>query len=192
MRMDQLASLLPTPDDERAWYDVIGKFHDYTAKFWTAYNQLKSTHIDAAKYPELSELQLDLLRRASEVRMTIQNITGSIDGAWTWLKSKFGFNGLADAAYQTGLGALPLIPIAAVVGAVTLITKWLLDFDTFNKKLAEVKRLEAKGYSSAQASEIVEKTYGGSFFNLGNVGTVAVVGVVGLLLFINRDKLRLG
>lgn len=189
MNLGTLRDTLPTPDDA-AWYDVITKFKNYAAKFASNYNELKSVDIDAGKYPELSKLQLDLLRRGLTVKATIQSVMGAVDNAWTWLKGQFGFEGVRElGSLSTGLGVVPLVPIAVVVAAVALIAKWLMDYNSFKTRLTEVKRLEAKGYSSDQAANIVDKIYSDkSLFNLGQAIPVVFIGGLALFAYLNRNK----
>ena len=191
MNLSMLSNALPTPDNDVVWYDVISKFKNYATKFASQYNELKNTGIDPDKYPELADEQLDLLRRGNSIQNSIREITGQVDSTWTWLKSQFGFSGLADVSNLTpGLGFVPLIPLAVVAGSVALIAKWIFDYNEFSTKLSEVKRLEQKGYSSVQASEIVDKLFGdkGIFSDIGKALPYIAVGGIGLLLYMNRNR----
>lgn len=193
MNLSRLASLAPTPDDT-AWYDVIGRFKNYAQEFENRYRNLQSKHIDAAKYPELANDQLDLLRRGTEVKSTIQSITGAVDDAWSWLKNTFGFDGIRQMDTQMGTMGIPIvIPIAVVSGAVALIYKWNLNSDEFEKRYAFMRDMEAKGYSARQIRDMMEGlTTSKPLINFGGSTTLLIIGGLGLLAYINRDKLRLG
>ena len=170
-------SAVPTPSDSIAWYDVIGKFRYYARKFSEAYNSLVNSRVDPKKYPALASERNDLLRRGYDIKATIQSITSKIDAVYNWIKS-------IDLNPFDGLGFLPLIPIAVVVASVALMSKFIFDYATFTRRLSEVKRLETRGYSSGQASTIVDKAAGDqSLFNIGRGLPVAfIIGLIGLAL----------
>ena len=186
MDLGNLSSMLPTPDSEN-WYDVITKFKRYVREFATKYDNLKSINIDAGKYPQLHAEQLDLLRRGTLIKDKIRSVTGAVDQAWNWLQSQFGFKGVNELS---SLG-LPIIPIVVVVGIVSLLIKWIFDYDLALKKYDETQRLEQRGYSPTQAAQIIDKIHGDKgIFNLGKIGPVVFIAGLGLLAYMNRDKLR--
>ena len=189
MNLSQLTDILPTPDDS-AWYDVIIKFKNYTTKFTENYNRLKTINIDPSRYPALADEQLELLKRGTTVKANINKITNTIDDAWTWLKSKFGFDGLNDVATLShGLGFVPLIPIAVVAGSVTLLVKWILDYSEFVKRYDYATELEQKGYSTTQINELMTGiTQEKPLIDFGKAMPVLIIAGLGIFVIMNKDK----
>lgn len=71
--------------------------------------------------PELYKQWASINNYAYKVRDTIQTINNSVDSGVNWVRDLFGLDGMP----QSGVGALPLIPIAYVVGATTALT-WVI------------------------------------------------------------------
>lgn len=181
MTLSRLAAAVPTPDDT-AWYDVIGKFKSAVAKFQAEYATLQSINIDPVKYPDLSKMQLDLLRSGNTIKETIRSITGAVDSAWSWIKSTFGFDGLHQMAQINGLGIAPLIPIAVVVGAVAAMVKWGLEFAAFYMKLEYAKSLAAQGLSPVQINEAMKAQESSKpLFDFSGISKVAMFGIAGFI-----------
>lgn len=112
--------------------------------------------------PALEKERSGLLSFAKKIKENLEAIFGTIDE----------LNGV-------GLGAVPVIvPIAVIAAAAAAITKWTYDYNAFNKKYEEYRRLQASGISPAQAGQIVQRTFAGSgiLANLGQIAPVLLVG----------------
>lgn len=191
MNYDRLLSALPTPSDETAWYDVIGQFKNKAAEFTQWYNTISGIKIDPVLYPELIAEKRELLTRGDSIKEKITYITGKVDEAWNWLTSNFGLSGyeMEEQLEDTGLGLLPIVPIAVVVGAVALIVKWCLDAKRFADKIKLMGNLRRQGYSPDKATEIIKdlenKT---AIFNFGSALPVVLIGGFALLAWIKHRR----
>lgn len=182
-RLHALLGTVPTPENETAWYDVIGKFKAKADEFDKLRADLEKNRVIAAKDPALQTEYNDLMDRSLSIRDKIRSITSSVNGAWQWLKDAVGLDGLNE------LGFLPLIPIAVVAGSVTLMVKWISDAYEFNRKMEEIAKLQSKGVSAQQAANIVGQAGGGfSLFSAGTVSKVLLVGGVGTVLYLIAKK----
>jgi len=181
------ANNIPTPADERAWYDVIGKFRDKAQEFTQAYNKLLSVKGEASATRATAKEYNDLIARGKKIKSNVQSITSKIDGAWAWLKSNFGFDGIEEAnnmARINGLGVLPIIPIAVVGGSIALLGKWVSDAYIFMEKLKESKRLQMeKGLTPEQAAKVVDRLEKkGAFVNVGLKRLIVPLAILGAII----------
>lgn len=163
-----------------AWYNLVGQFKQRAREFMAVWNTLQSKASDVSRFPALQKEYADLNRRAGFIKTSITKITNTVDSIMGWFRSVFGLSGVESLE---GLGILPLLPIAIIAGALTLIGKWISDVYIFNKKLEEQKRLEPL-VGVTQASRIVQRTGPqGMFASFGrNIMPVLLIGGA-LLLF---------
>jgi hypothetical protein len=91
------------------------------AKFATVYRDFTNAEYYARQNPELYEKWKSAKFKADAVKNTIMFINEKVDGAFSWFSNVFGLNGLSVINQlqenKQGLGALPLLPVAYVVGA---------------------------------------------------------------------------
>lgn len=175
----ELLNAIPTPDNQTAWYDVIGKFKAKASEFERERLKLEKYKTLAARNPKTKAEFERLSGQGVSIKANIQKITSSVSDTWNWLKSSIGLS---------GLGILPLIPIAVVAGSVTLMSKWLADAYMFNKKMESIEKLQAKGVSASEASAIVDRADqpigSGLFGGIGkSVVLIALVGVGAFLIY---------
>lgn len=194
-----------TPVMASQWLSEAMKLKAKYADFQKRMTALKAANIDPVKYPELAKERLALIERGNKIEQNVRSTIASVEraysyvqnlpsnimsageaiiekigssagGAWDWFKSTTGLN---------GLGAIPVIvAVGVIAAAVASITYWITDSINFQAKIAEQKRLEAKGYTSEQASKIVAKISGNTFTRLvDNLGTVGKLGAVAGILF---------
>jgi hypothetical protein len=166
---------------------VIQQFKEEARKFWNIWTKLDQQKMFVAKQsPEVQQEYNELMNRGSSIRSTIETVTGAIDKAAamydsvkTWLMERFGFSEIeADNQMQIGgLGIAPLVAIggaAAISAGVAAITAWVTDAWTVNKRLEEIRRLEAQGIPPEKAAEIVGKTIPAPTGLFGDLGKLAV------------------
>lgn len=170
-----MAEAAATPQEQRAWYDVLGKFRDAVARFDQVMARLRAQQSVAARHPQLSAEYNALMRAAAATQARIVYVRNASANVLNWIKGVFGFS---------GLGFVPLIPLAVVAAAVAAIAKITSDAWTLSKKLDQVTQLQAQGVSPARAVELATKTAGGGSllsFNLGGFAPWLLIGGVVLL-----------
>jgi hypothetical protein len=151
---------------------MIEKFKSHAANFWQQYKNLQAKNAYVANHPDLQEDYANLLDRGSTIRTTIETVTAGIDKAVGWVGGTVGVSGVQ---VLNGLGFLPVLALLVSAGGLALIGKWVSDAYAFNKKVEEMKRLEAQGMTPQQASAIVGKLYEGEpLITFGKVGVPLV------------------
>lgn len=95
--------------------------------------------------PELEAEKGALLKYAKVVKNSVEGVLGKLD--------EFG-----EIEEISGLGFVPFIPVLVVGAAAAAITKWTLDYATFNKKIAAYNDLTRGGLTNAQAINVIDKS----------------------------------
>lgn len=157
-------------EQDLSWLD---KFRVEATRFRDAFLALGSTREFAQSRPELKAEYDALSSRGQTIKSTVEYITRTVDqvtgffsDAWASTSSAAKrFFGLGIAPPRN-LGIIPLIPIAAITGAVALMAKFVSDVYLFERKVGEQKRLEDQGLSPGEASSIVRNTVGGGLFDV--------------------------
>lgn len=173
-----------------------GLITDFKAKareFWQLWENLDARRAEVATAPAGLQVEYNnLMDRGLGIREKIETVTALIDkaanmyqDAKAWLMDQFGLSGVSYRQLS-GLGFIPLIPVAVIGAAVAAIGYWVNDAYQFAAKLDEIKRLEARGVDSATAHQMVEQTFQSGFFaGAGNLVLPVVLGL-GLLYFIRK------
>ncbi len=163
----------------------IDKFRLKASQFMSAWNELTSMR----NIPVNLQSEYTSLRSSgSEIQSTLQWITSAIDSVTGYVSNMFNFNGVDNVkGYinndSNNMGFISLIPIAAIVASLAIMTKFISDVYVFKSKLNEQKRLENTGLNPQQAAKVVENMRPDSIIkNISKV--VKPVGVVLSLLFI--------
>lgn len=165
--------------DQLAWYDVWGQLKQAAADLDGAVAALDAQQGYALSRPEL----------AAEWRAKRQEIEDA-RGRVTWLrntiKSVMSFAGVE----LSGLGFLPLIPLAAITAGVAYIANLAADAWALSQKIGEQQRLESRGLTPEQAAAIVKSNArpapGGA---MDTVQTVALWGIAALAAWYLLPKL---
>lgn len=154
-----------TPQAQSAYQAAISKWRQTLNDFDIAVARLRMQAADPAVQadPGLTAQAQALLARAESLGPTIAAIRASVDdvlnavsgawdsvsNAWESAASWVGLQGLPREA--GGLGALPvLIPLAAILAAVALISAFLVDYAKFSKQ-ADLASQRGKVYAAAIA-----------------------------------------
>lgn len=144
-----------TPEQQSAWQQAIGKWRQTVNDFDIATAQLRMQAADPAVQadPALNAQAQQLLARADSLGPKVTAIRASVDdviaamsgawdsviGAWDSAASFVGLNGLrmpSGRGTLAGLGLPILIPIAAVIASIALVTAFLVDYAKFSKQAA--------------------------------------------------------
>ncbi len=181
---DTTAQETPAASDGPAWWDLWGKLKAASDDLDAAIAKLESQRAYAMTRPELAQ---QVIEREAELQTAKARVAWVRDA----IKSVLGFFGIQ----LSGLGFLPLIPIAVAAAAVAYIAKQAADTWALSKKIEEQQRLEAKGVSPTTASRIVQ-----SEVNAGSItqtitsarGLVVALSVAGGLFVAYKVAKRLG
>lgn len=147
-------------EEQRAWYDVVGKLKDKAKEFLSLYNSIISKSTIAKSNSELNKEYSSWISRAESAKNQVQALTKKIDSVVGYVKSMIGMEGLD---YIGHLGILPLIPIAVIAASLALLTKIIADGYQLNKKLTAAENLVSKGYTPTQATAVIQSTKSESF-----------------------------
>lgn len=126
-------------DDPGLIESAVNNLKQKAYDFMMAYNEFINNYQYVVNYPELLNEWTSLKSYVDKVRSTIEYLTGTIDSATQWVNKLFG----VPASQQ--LGALPLVPIAAITAAVAAITWSVSEMVKFNQKVNLIKSGAAPG-----------------------------------------------
>lgn len=115
------------------------------ARFANVYRDFIGSEAIARTDPTFYARWRDIKSKADNVKNTIVYINEKVEGAFSWFNNSFGLNGVALAQNATqnmkGLGVLPLLPVAYVLGAsaaviasISLMTNFLGDIYEYKRK----------------------------------------------------------
>lgn len=162
------------------WKKAVIDFRARAGQFLKDVETLRAQRTEInKKYPAFKRDYNELIERSDTIYNTISKVTKGVDKVAEWL-------GLDMSNIESSqMGAIPLIPIAIITGAIAAMGKWASDVYIFNQRLAEVKRLEAKGISPARASQIAIKAPAGAMESLGRnvLGPIVPIVLLGLGLW---------
>lgn len=179
-----------TASEEKAWYDVVGKFKAAATQFEKVQNELLSRPIPSD--PTLAAERARLVTRAQQIKTTIQQlrqtlgdvmsaVSGAWDqvtGAWDWVAKNLGLDGMPE---DRGLGFAPIIPIAVVAAAIATITVFLADYGKFAKRVSVFEQAIAAGATTQQAVSAASSIpQGGITEALGSTASMLPMIAVGL------------
>lgn len=101
---------------EISFDSAIASLREKAASFANTYRQFSSLEYIAQKDPALYSEWKTAKTRAEYVINTVSWINRQVDAAASWLGNMFNLNGVQ------GIGAIPLIPVAYVVAAISAMT----------------------------------------------------------------------
>lgn len=145
--------------EELSWLD---KFRKSVQEFRNAFDTMVQNRSYVAARPEWQAEYNSLFNEGSIVKRAVETVAATVDGvvgaassAWNSVKDFFGFDGIPPRRPQ-GLGVLPLLPIAAISGAIAYMGAWVAKVYIFNRKLEEAKRLESLGVNPQEAAALTQ------------------------------------
>jgi hypothetical protein len=168
--------------DAPAWSQFVRDFDGAHRSFIDNRNALLQLgpYIQS-KHPELLTQYQSLVQRSNTLAPQLQALadTRARVGGWlgtlgsvyqsavdaTSLAIERAAGWVSSARRALGLGDLGLVPvvavgIAAAVGALALVTKWVSDTYLFARRLNAMQELEARGYTAAEAATRVNQVMG--------------------------------
>jgi len=138
---------------------IITKFKNKAHDFMIAVNSL----YNPKNVPKSLQVEYQSLKStADDIKNSIAWITNTVDSVTSFFSNTFSLNGTEIVEeyinnYDNSMGFISLIPIAAIIASMALMTKFISDVYIFDKKLNEQKRLEHQGLTPYNASKIVNK-----------------------------------
>jgi hypothetical protein len=169
-----------TPEQETAWYDVVGKFRNAAADYDRAISTAQSYADVAAESPELKAQYDAAMSTYDTLRERIASVQQAISSAMGWFRNLFS----AASPGMHGLGILPLVPIALVTATLAVVAYEARQVWTLNAKLSAAADLRRQGVPAAQAAEMVAQITGESPDSGGIVGMLIGGGNVKRLVWI--------
>lgn len=174
-----------TPEQETAWYDVVGKFRNAAADYDRAISTAQSYADVAAESPDLKAQYDSAMSTYETLKEKIASVQQSIASAMGWFRNLFS---AAEPAMRgsglRGLGILPLVPIALVSATLAVVAYEAKQVWTLNAKLSAAADLRRQGVPPAQAAEMVATITGESPDSGGIVGMLIGGGNVKRLVWI--------
>ena len=138
--------------DAQEWENAVRDLKAKAAEFTGLYDRAKYS---TPQTIELARERESILQKADAIKATIEKTTQAID--WTYAKWQGLFGDETDSTLQ-GLGLIPLIPIAAITGAVAGVTYGIKQLKDYLSENDKIERLTAEGYSTEQAIEITRRS----------------------------------
>jgi len=132
-------------------------------EFSNAYSVLMSDYEKVKDNPQLLSKWQSLKNYADKTKAVIQTINNSVDSSVNWLRDVFGFSS-GNLSGLAGVGVIPLVPIAYVLGAITALTYIVGEIYKFHT-------LVGKGATTEQLTNS-----GGVFSDLSGLVKWAVIG----------------
>lgn len=161
------------------WSAKVAELKARAQEFAALYARLQSKAAQAAQLGMSSEYN-DLMRRGAAIRASVQAVTNAIDSVYNSVSNLFGLAGV-ERGHLGNLGVIGLVPIAAIIGAIALIVKWLAD------AYEQDRRIDAGVAAGANAQQMTQILTGGG----GLLSGGSVWGNAGLFLLIGAGVLVL-
>lgn len=171
-------------EEKAFWEKKVDEFKEKAREFSDAL----TAFIELGKDPILSAnatLQAEynaLLERGFSIKDKVAGITNKIDAALKWVKDTFGEISIDEAQQLGAFPLLALVPIAAIAGALALITKWLSDIYLFNRRMTETKNLLEKGVAPQQVESLIAASSPAPL--LGNMQVLVKWGMIGFAAYL--------
>lgn len=170
------------PEDQ----GIIERFKARIAEFKSLFSRLSA--VSSQVPAEMQGEYENLVSRGSTIQTTIDTLTGAINKAVDWFKGAFGMDAVGMAR-QGQLGLIPLLPVAAISGALALIGYWITDTMQFIKKMDQFEQLRAQGVSAAEAAKAVQTAATGApLFGVDLQAWIVPMVILGGVWWFMRNK----
>lgn len=155
------------------WQNAVDQFRVKARAFRDEYVNLQQMGQYAGADPELKKAYDSLMSKGSWIYNTIANLASKLD--------MMGGSGMA------AMGALPLIPVAVIMGALAAITAWMSDAYIMRQKLEYARDAINAGHT---AGDIDTVTGGNSLISIKGSGfqSLVLLGAVGAALYLVFNK----
>lgn len=124
---------------ENEWRDAVARWESVVSQFQA---MIERHYANRQKALDLGPEEFDRwqaqLDRALELKTAIEMLQESLASTSSWAKQTFGLNGMKRAMTAMngmGLGPIPLIPVAVIVGSISAVTAVIYSLNTYNNEL---------------------------------------------------------
>lgn len=158
------------------WQSAVDNFKTKARNFVSMYETLETKENIASKDPKIKADYDNLMSKGRWIYNVIADIAKKLDF----------FNDTLGTNKLNSMGALPLVPIAIIAGAVAVITAWMADALILSKKLDVIERLAGQGTDPVQlADKLKEGESGLPGFSAitGGFQKLLLLGIVGVVLY---------
>lgn len=162
-----------TPEDEQSFWGKVEDFKNQAAEFARVFSRMRELRYIAEQDASASIRYADLMGLGNTIMDKVQYVTGLIDSVYGWVGNFFGVETRDE--YLNDIGAVPLIPIAVIVGASAFIVTWLSKAYVQLRELEAVERLLNEGYTAEEAYKLARGEQGGIMGTISNVLMMALV-----------------
>lgn len=170
------------PEDQ----GIIERFKARIAEFTSLFSRLSGVGSNVP--PEMRGEYETLISRGTTIQSTIDNLTGGINTAVDWFRGAFGLDAVGMAR-RGELGVLPLLPVAAISGAMALIGYWITDTMKFIKKMDQFEQMRAQGVPAAEAAQAVQTAGAGMpIFGIDLQRWIVPMAILGGVWWFIRNK----
>lgn len=119
---------------EAEWQDAVARWESTVADFQTALDlHIANKSKAEALGPDEYARWLDQLDYANRVKTAIEMLQESLSATSEWARTTFGLGSLRRMGSQ--MGALPLIPVAVIVGSISTVTAVIYALYSYNSEL---------------------------------------------------------
>ncbi len=179
---------------EVGFWQKVDAFKAKAAEFIDLYRSLEARASVAAKDPQTQRDYNKLMNAGDFLKGKIESVTAAIDWASNMIDRVGGiFNFSMEGLPQPNqLGIAPLVlvgVVATITGGITLMTSWVTDAYSMNKRLEVLKSVEdliAQGVPRDEAVQLARDALREETSTLDTVATIvmwAVIGGVGWWLY---------
>ncbi len=150
---------------------AVVELKNKAAEFSRLYSALLQKESVAKTDPELYKSYQALMNRADWVKGSVEKITGAIDWTTGYISGVLS----REPTNLSGLGILPVLGVAAIAGAISILTIWISDAYVELRKLDNIEKMAAKyGADPEQMAKAImgERAKASA---LGGIGVVAVI-----------------
>lgn len=124
---------------------LVEKFRRRAEEFRDAWQSLMQLEPVASEVPELEEEYQDIYSEGMRIKNTVEWISEKVDAVVGWFGGLWGAN-----LGSTQLGAVQLLPVAAITAAVAYMGHWVARVYMFERTVNEYKEMkEEQGHDAA-------------------------------------------
>lgn len=154
------------------WQNAVDNFKAKAKQFVSSYENLSSKKAVAEANPNIADDYNSLMGRGSWIYNMVASVARKID-----------FIGSSESTLN-GMGALPLIPIAVIVGAVAAMTAWLSDAYIMTQKINAIEAAQSSGKDTAPLENVIGG--GNSLIDIkaAPVSSLILLGGLGLIIYL--------
>ena len=142
------------------WNRQVENLKIKAGQFAEIYNKLLADEDFVKKYPQLADEYNTLMTKGKYLKGTVQKITQAIDWGANLFDNTSTLNGIKNL---NGLGAIQVIPVVVIAGAVTALGYFINDAYVLNKKIEVMKDMESRGHDPIEIGKVLNNNWSDIF-----------------------------